>query len=130
MAHWRWRRRPAGLTIDKLALYEVPYSVTDEAAAAWQGSVEQLGSVLEDGRTGDGEPPTDRLARIAQPTLVATGEPGGDPHTERLGDDFFTRAADAIAAAIPGAERRTFERQGHVADPSIVAPLSGRFFAA
>lgn len=59
---------------------------------------------------GDGRPPTARLRKVAQPTLVATG--GGDP--------FFELAADAIAADIPNVERLTIEGQGHVAEPSAV----------
>jgi pimeloyl-ACP methyl ester carboxylesterase len=38
-----------------------------------------------------GQLPTDRLAQIRQPTLVATGGR----------DDLFERAADAIAASLP-----------------------------
>jgi hypothetical protein len=46
------------------------------------------------------------------------------------GDDFFERAADAIAAALPRAERHTLEDQSHVADPKAVAPVLERFFDA
>jgi hypothetical protein len=41
---------------------------------------------------------------------------------------FFDRAADAVAAGVPGAERHTFAGQGHVADPKVVAPVLERFF--
>jgi len=75
-------------------------------------------------------PPTDRLAKITQPTLVVTGEAGRDPHLGGLPVDFFDQAADAIAASIPHAQRRTIEGQGHVADPKAVAPLLERFFTA
>jgi hypothetical protein len=40
------------------------------------------------------------------------------------GDDLFERAADAITATIPRAERRTLEGQGHVADPAAVVPIA------
>ncbi|HKA82333.1 MAG TPA: alpha/beta hydrolase [Acidimicrobiales bacterium] len=76
---------------------------------------------------GDGRPPTDRLARIAHPTLVATGGAGrvaGAPSWVLALDP----AADAIAASIPHAERRTFEGQSHVADPKVVGPELERFF--
>lgn len=46
---------------------------------------------------GDGRPPVDRLRTIGQPTLVVTGG----------GDAFYEQAADAIAASVPGARRRT-----------------------
>jgi hypothetical protein len=78
---------------------------------------------------GDGRPPTDRLARITRPTLVATGDagrrPGAPPWVRALGP-----AADAIAAAIPHAERETFAGQSHVADPDAVSPALTRFFLA
>jgi hypothetical protein len=77
---------------------------------------------------GDGRPPADRLARISQPTLVATGDagdlPDAPPWVRALGP-----AADAIAAAIPLAERRTLAGQSHVADPEVVAPTLTRFLS-
>jgi pimeloyl-ACP methyl ester carboxylesterase len=152
----------AGLPIDKVAVYEVPYSVGEDAARRWREYVERLGPTLADGRhgdalelfmrlagssdeqiagaksspfwvggealaptlayeavvLGDGQPPVDRLARITQPTLVATGG----------GDEFFEQAANAIAASIPRADRRVVEGQGHVVDPKAFAPVLERFF--
>jgi hypothetical protein len=76
---------------------------------------------------GDGRPPTDRLARIAQPTLVATGIAGSLP-----GAASWVRAlepaADAMAASIPQAERRTIEGEAHVVDPKALAPVLREFF--
>jgi pimeloyl-ACP methyl ester carboxylesterase len=75
---------------------------------------------------GNGQPPASRLARIAQPTLVATGGPHPpDAATWVLALDD---AADAIAASIPNAERQTIEGQGHVADPKVIAAVLERFF--
>jgi pimeloyl-ACP methyl ester carboxylesterase len=68
----------------------------------------------------DGRPPTERLATITQPTLVATGG---------LANDFFDQAADAIVASIPQAERRVIEGQGHVADPQALAAVLESFFS-
>jgi pimeloyl-ACP methyl ester carboxylesterase len=79
---------------------------------------------------GNGHPPTDRFAKVTRPTLVATGGTRADPYMPALAPDFFERAAGTIAASIPGAERATFEGQGHVADPNVVAPVLGRFFGA
>jgi alpha/beta hydrolase family protein len=64
-----------------------------------------------------GPPPVDRLATVTQPTLVLTGG----------GVEFFELAADAVAAAIPSAERAVLEGQGHVADPKSVATALERF---
>jgi pimeloyl-ACP methyl ester carboxylesterase len=69
---------------------------------------------------GDGLPPLARLAGIRQPTLVATGGAA----------DFFEQAADAIAGAIPHAERLIIEGQGHVAEPKTVAAVLERFFGS
>jgi hypothetical protein len=76
---------------------------------------------------GDGRPPAERLARIAQPTLVATGagaaQPGAPTWVAALDP-----AADAIAASIPRAERRTIEGQEHVVDPTALGRALERFF--
>jgi hypothetical protein len=45
-----------------------------------------------------------------------------------LPSDFFERAADAVAACVPRAERRTVDGRAHVPDPKTVAPVLERFF--
>jgi hypothetical protein len=149
----------AGLAIQRLAVYEVPYDVAPDASQRNQAYREQLRAALAEGRRGDavelfmrlagssdediagarsspywpglealahtlaydaacyGPPPVDRLATVTQPTLVLTGG----------GVEFFELAADAVAAAIPGAERAVLEGQGHVADPTSVATALERF---
>jgi pimeloyl-ACP methyl ester carboxylesterase len=152
----------AGLAIERLAVYEVPYMVGEEAVRAWRDYVAELEAALAEGRRGDagelfmrlarsreeqiaaarasshwprvealahtlaydaaclgdGQPPTARLATISQPTLVASGGTA----------DFFEAAGDAIAAAVPNAERLVFEGQGHVVDPKAMASALERFF--
>ena len=154
----------AGLAGGKLAVYEVPYMIGEQAVQGWRHYVGRLEAALAEGRRGeagelfmrlagspeeqidaarnsphwpgvealahtlaydaaclgDGEPPTDRLATISQPTLVATG---GD-------DDFFESAADAIAASRPSGQRLTLTGQGHVVDPKAMASELRRFFRA
>jgi Alpha/beta hydrolase family len=149
----------AGLAIQRLAVYEVPYDVAPDASQRNQAYREQLRAALAGGRRGDavelfmrlagssdediagarsspywpglealahtlaydaacyGPPPVDRLATVTQPTLVLTGG----------GVEFFELAADAVAAAIPSAERAVLEGQGHVADPKSVATALERF---
>ena len=149
----------AGLAIQRLAVYEVPYDVAPDASQRNQAYREQLRAALAEGRRGDavelfmrlagssdediagarsspywpglealahtlaydaacyGPPPVDRLATVTQPTLVLTGG----------GVEFFELAADAVAAAIPSAERAVLEGQGHVADPKSVATALERF---
>lgn len=43
----------AGLAIDKLAVYEVPYSMGDEAVQYWQSYVKELTAALADNRRDD-----------------------------------------------------------------------------
>lgn len=77
---------------------------------------------------GTGQAPVDRLATIRQAVLVLTGDerpPDAAPWVLALDD-----AADAIAAAIPGAERETLAGQGHVADPDAVAARLVGFLGA
>jgi pimeloyl-ACP methyl ester carboxylesterase len=77
---------------------------------------------------GTGQPPIDRLATIRQPVLVLTGDerpPGAARWVLALDE-----AGDAIATAIPGAERETLVGQGHVADPDAVAARLLGFFRA
>ncbi len=161
----------AGIAIDKLAVYEVPYNMANDGPQRQREYVEQLEEFLAQGRRGDaaelfmrvagaseemiagakdspmwpgleaiahtlaydaaclgnGQPPTDRLARITRPTLVATG--GGSPNSfVGGGGDFFGKAADAIAASVPQAERQTIEGQTHMVDPKALAPVLERFF--
>jgi pimeloyl-ACP methyl ester carboxylesterase len=163
----------AGLAVDQLAVYEVPYMVADELWRRWRRYVEQFETVLAEERRGkalelfmrlagsseediagarsspfwpgleaiahtlaydaaclgDGRPPSARLARITRPTLVVAGA-SPDPHMGGMPPDLFDRAAAAIAASVPRAERLTLAGQTHVADPKAVAPVLERFFGA
>ncbi|MEQ4302139.1 alpha/beta fold hydrolase [Plantactinospora sp. B6F1] len=160
----------AGLPIDRIAVYEVPYMTDDVVQGHYVQYVNELKHALGGGRRGDaielfmrlagsseddiagarnsplwpglealaptlaydaaclgdGRPPTERLARITQPTLVATGGVP-DPHTGGLQPGFFDAAADAIAATIPNAERLIIEGQTHVADPAVLSSALARF---
>jgi hypothetical protein len=76
---------------------------------------------------GDGQPRAARFARIARPTLVATGVAGREPGAARW-VKALDPAAEAIAASIPHAERLTIEGQGHVVDPKELAAVLEAFF--
>ena len=43
----------AGAAVETVAVYEVPYSVADDAPARWRGYVESLEAVLAEARRGD-----------------------------------------------------------------------------
>jgi pimeloyl-ACP methyl ester carboxylesterase len=76
---------------------------------------------------GDGPPPTGRLKTIDRPTLVMTGA-HVDARMAGLPTGFFGAAADAIAATIPTAERRTIEVASHIPDPDVIAPVLITFY--
>jgi pimeloyl-ACP methyl ester carboxylesterase len=161
----------AGLPVDRLAVYEVPYDLAEDGPRRHRAYVERLERLLAQGRRGaaaelfmatagaspemiagakrspvwpgleaiaptlaydaaclgDGRPPTARLATITQPTLVAAGGASPDSFVAG-GGDFFAKAADAIAASIPHAERVTLAGQTHMVDPEALAPVLARFF--
>jgi pimeloyl-ACP methyl ester carboxylesterase len=64
--------------------------------------------------------PAERLAAIAQPTLVLTG--GNSPA-------WMTNAGAAVARTIPGAVHRVLEGQTHSVSPASLAPELLVFFA-
>jgi pimeloyl-ACP methyl ester carboxylesterase len=161
----------AGVGVDRLAVYEVPYDMAEGGRRRHREYMASLERSLAEGRRGDAaelfmrlagasdemvagarsspmwpgleaiahtllydaacmgdnRPPTDRLARITRPTLVATG--GASPESfVGGGGDFFAKAADAVAASIPRAQRQTVEGQTHQVDPKVMASVLERFF--
>ncbi|HWN25750.1 MAG TPA: alpha/beta fold hydrolase, partial [Actinomycetospora sp.] len=62
--------------------------------------------------------PADRLAGLAVPLLALDG--GASPAWVRA-------AVDALAAAVPGARRRTLPGQGHLVTPAVLAPVLAGF---
>ncbi|CRK56735.1 probable hydrolase [Alloactinosynnema sp. L-07] len=164
----------AGVDIDRLAVYEVPYCVAGDTQQRWQVYVDQLWVALAEGRrgdaiacsmrfsgasetqiaaarrspnwermatiahilsyeaasTGDGRPPTDRLEKITQPTLVATGGLRADARLgmSEMPPAFYDQAADVVAASIPNARRQVLEDQSHLPDPKAACFVLDWFF--
>lgn len=166
------RAAAAGLPIDRLAVYDVPYCMDDDTHRRAQEYVAQVGPAVADGRLddalelflwlagtapeeisgmkaspywpgmralahtlaaeaavlGDHRPPKE-LARTTRPALlVDSGQSAGSPGMSGLPQDFFARAADAVASLLPRAERRTLTDQGHVAAPDALGPVLRAFF--
>ena len=63
---------------------------------------------------------SERAPAVAVPTLALDG--GASPPWGRL-------SADAVAAAVPGAERQTLEGQTHEVAAAVLAPVLAEFFA-
>lgn len=68
-----------------------------------------------------GPVPVTRLAGLAVPLLALDG--GASPAWVRTG-------VDAVAAAVPSAERRTLPDQAHVVLPAVLAPVLAEFLLA
>jgi pimeloyl-ACP methyl ester carboxylesterase len=147
----------AGLAIDKLAVYEVPYG-----AEGFEEYVEKLEALLAEERRADALALFMRTASSSEEGIAAARESPMWPGLEELahtlaydaaclGDgrppahlaaivqptlvltggaaELFESAADAIAERLPVAERRIIEGQGHVADPKAVASVLEPFFS-
>jgi pimeloyl-ACP methyl ester carboxylesterase len=67
---------------------------------------------------GDYSLPRDKVARIKVPTLVIDGGQS----------TWLSASADAVASAIPNAQRRTLAGQQHNVDPTAIAPALIEFF--
>jgi pimeloyl-ACP methyl ester carboxylesterase len=68
---------------------------------------------------GDFHLPKERLARISAPTLVMAGGKGLD---------LMRRAADAVAATVPGAKREVLAGQSHDVSMPALAPAPETWF--
>jgi hypothetical protein len=119
---------------EAVELFMALVDTSDEDIAAMRGSpywpaLEAIAHTLayDAACLGTGQPPTARLAKIAQPTLVATG--GAHPPGAAEWVLALDPAADAIATGVQRAERRILEGQSHVADPKAMAVVLERFFS-
>ena len=153
----------AGLSVSKLAVYDLPFVTDDDGVRHYQQYLRDLDEALARGDRGravelfmrlagstdemvegarssamwpalieiahtlaydaasmgdDGRPPTAMLQTITQPVLVASGGTS----------DWFERACDAVAEALPNAERVVVGGQQHLVDPQALAPLLVTFF--
>jgi pimeloyl-ACP methyl ester carboxylesterase len=156
-----------GNKIQKLALYEAPYSDAEGAAREWKAFRAKLDGLLAADRRSEavseflefvGAPKEAIAGMKASPAwagMVAMA-PTLAYDNSLLGDDrsvpvqvaakvkaqtlvmdgeaslktmpFMRPTADKIAGAIPRAERRTLEGQGHDVDPKVLAAALVKFF--
>jgi hypothetical protein len=70
---------------------------------------------------GDGTVPKEAAKAATTPALVLDG--GESP-------EFMHAAADALAAAMPHAERKTVEGHATLVAPEVLAPIPKEFFTA
>ena len=88
--------------------------------APWWPAQEALAHTLISEATlmADFSLPKERIASVTAPTLVVDG--GETP--------WMSHAAQATAAALPHAQRRTLSGQPHNVDPQAIAPVLVEFF--
>jgi pimeloyl-ACP methyl ester carboxylesterase len=112
----------AGLAIDKLALYEVPYSVGDDASHRWREYVEQLGPVLAEGRRGDA---VELFMQVAGASEETIGSARSSPMWPGLEAIAHTLAYDA---ACLGSGQPPTPRLAQITHPTLVATGGGDEF--
>lgn len=97
-----------------------PEFVRPMRESRWWAAQEALAHTLVDDLSwlGDYSLPVRRVASAAIPVLVADG--GTTP--------WLTAAAEAVAATLPRAERRTLAGQPHNVAPEAIAPVLVEFF--
>jgi pimeloyl-ACP methyl ester carboxylesterase len=100
-----------------------PEFVAGARQAPWWARQEALAHTLAYDATimGDYTIPVEVAKAVPVPTLIAVG--GASP-------GFFAETSDALARLIPNAQQITIEGQEHNIDPTALAPVLVRFFAA
>ncbi len=79
----------AGLAVDRIAVYEVPYAIDEFGIAAWREYAAELGAIVADGR------PDDALARF----MRLAGMPAEQIDAARPSPEFA--ASSALAHTLP-----------------------------
>jgi pimeloyl-ACP methyl ester carboxylesterase len=112
----------AGIAINKLALYDVPYSVGDDASHRWREYVEQLGPALAEGRRGDA---VELFMRVAGASEEMIGSAKRSPMWHGLEAVAHTLAYDA---ACLGNGQPPTARLAKITRPTLVATGGGDAF--
>jgi pimeloyl-ACP methyl ester carboxylesterase len=112
----------AGLPVDRLGVYEVPYFVADDALQRWREYVEQLGSALGEGRRGDA---VELFMRVAGATDEVVAGARSSPVWPGLEEVAHTLAYDA---ACIGDGRPPTARLATITRPVLVATGGGEGF--
>jgi pimeloyl-ACP methyl ester carboxylesterase len=112
----------AGLAVDRLAVYEVPYIVGDDASRRWREYVEQLGAALAEGRRGDA---VELFMRVAGASEEDVAGARSSPMWPGLEGVAHTLAYDA---AVLGDGLPPTARLATIARPTLVATGGGDDF--
>jgi pimeloyl-ACP methyl ester carboxylesterase len=122
----------ARLAIDKLAVYEVPYSMAEDAAQGWREYVQQLGVLLAEGRRGDAAALFMRLAGASEENVVEARNSPVWPGLEAIAHTLAYDAAclgdgQPPAARLAAITRPTLVATGGASPDSFVGG-GGDFF--
>jgi pimeloyl-ACP methyl ester carboxylesterase len=105
----------AGIAVDRLAVYEVPYNMSDDWPPRWRAYVEQLGPVLAEGRRGDALELFLRLTGSSEEDIAGARNspfwPGGEALAHTLAYD----------AACMGDGQPPVARFARITQPTLVA---------
>jgi len=110
----------AGLPIDRIALYEIPYDTSDGAGERFDDYREQLDATLSDGRRGDAIELFMRLAGSPDEQIAAARN---SPHWSDVETLAHTLAYDAALYGPPPAARLA-----SITQPTLVATGGGAEF--
>jgi pimeloyl-ACP methyl ester carboxylesterase len=105
----------AGVAVDRLAVYEVPYNLDDDWPRRWQEYVEQLAALLAAGRRGDAFELFMRLAGSSEESIASARESPVWPELEAIAHTLAYDAACLGDGHPPTARLATITR------PTLVA---------
>ena len=105
----------AGLAVDRLAVYEVPYSMTDDAVARWHEYREELGRLLAEDRRGEAATLFMRMAGATEEMIEGARSSPVWPGLEALAHTL------AYDAACLGDGRPPTARLATITRPTLVA---------
>jgi hypothetical protein len=105
----------AGLAIDRLAVYEVPYNLAADWPRRWRAYVESLGALLADGRRGEAVELFMRLAETPEETIASARDSPFWPALEAIAHTL------AYDAACLGDGRPPTARLAKITRPALVA---------
>jgi pimeloyl-ACP methyl ester carboxylesterase len=109
----------AGSAIERLAVYEVPYMVADDAVRRWRRYLEELGPALDEGRRGDALELFMGVAGSSEEDIAGAKGSSFWPGLEALAHTL------AYDAACLGDGRPPTARLREIAQPTLVATGGG-----
>jgi pimeloyl-ACP methyl ester carboxylesterase len=122
----------AGVAVDRLAVYEVPYNMADDGPQRWREYVQQLEALLAEGRRGDAAELFMRVAGASEEMIAGARSSPAWPGLEALAHTLAYDAACMGDGQPPTARLATITRPILVAtggaSPDSFVAGGGSFF--